>query len=73
MNNSIQPRYQEITVKCSCGNNFKIRSTKCQDLQLDVCSSCHPFYTGDQRVVDAEGRVDSFQKRFGNIIYTRKV
>jgi len=67
MNNSIQPKYQEITVKCSCGNSFKTRSTRSEDLQLEVCSSCHPFYTGKQRVVDTAGRVDSFQKRFGNI------
>lgn len=67
MNNSIQPKYQEITVSCSCGNSFKTRSTRCADLQLEVCSSCHPFYTGKQRVVDTAGRVDSFQKRFGSI------
>ncbi|MBK2125428.1 50S ribosomal protein L31 [Fangia hongkongensis] len=67
MNNAIQPKYEEITVTCSCGNTFQTRSTKSEDLQLDVCSSCHPFYTGKQRVVDTAGRVDSFQKRFGNM------
>jgi len=67
MNNAIQPKYQEITVKCSCGNSFKTRSTRCEDIQLEVCSACHPFYTGTQRVVDTAGRVDSFQKRFGKI------
>ncbi|WP_119343561.1 50S ribosomal protein L31 [Facilibium subflavum] len=67
MNNAIQPKYEEINVACSCGNTFKTRSTKCADLHLDVCSACHPFYTGKQRVVDTSGRVDNFQKRFGNM------
>ena len=67
MNSEIQPKYQKITVKCSCGNIFETRSVKCIDIQLEVCSNCHPFYTGTQRVVDTEGRVDNFKKRFGNI------
>ena len=65
MNNEIQPKYEIINVKCSCGYSFKTRSTKCSDLHLDVCSACHPFYTGKQRVVDIAGRVESFKKRFG--------
>ena len=72
MNNAIQPRYKEIKVTCSCGNSFNTRSTKCENLQLEVCSSCHPFYTGTQRVLDTAGRVDSFKKRFG-MMDTRKV
>ncbi|GGG01457.1 MULTISPECIES: 50S ribosomal protein L31 [Cysteiniphilum] len=67
MNLEIQPKYEKVSVSCSCGNTFETRSTKCQDIQLDVCSMCHPFYTGKQRVVDTAGRVDSFQKRFGSL------
>ncbi len=67
MNLDIQPKYEKVSVSCSCGNKFETRSTKSQDIQLDVCSMCHPFYTGKQRVVDTAGRVDSFQKRFGNL------
>ncbi|MDC0534531.1 50S ribosomal protein L31 [Francisellaceae bacterium] len=64
MNYEIQPKFEEITVSCSCGHTFKTKSTMCKDLNLDVCSKCHPFYTGQQRIVDTAGRVDSFNKRF---------
>ena len=60
----IHPEYKDVNVKCSCGNEFKIRSTG-RDLNLDVCSECHPFYTGKQKNVDTGGRVDRFNKRFG--------
>jgi large subunit ribosomal protein L31 len=66
MNFEIQPKYEEITVACSCGNTFKTRSTAKNDIRLDVCSECHPFYTGKQKIVDTAGRVDSFNKRFGS-------
>ncbi|AWB68795.1 50S ribosomal protein L31 [Saccharobesus litoralis] len=65
MKSGIHPEYAEITAKCSCGNVIKTRSTVGKDLNLDVCSECHPFYTGKQRVVDTGGRVDRFKKRFG--------
>ena len=61
----IHPKYQEITVTCSCGNAFKTRSTLGEDLQVEVCSSCHPFYTGKQKIVDSGGRVDKFRKKYG--------
>lgn len=64
MNLDIQPKYEEITVNCSCGNSFKVRSTRCSDLHVDVCDQCHPFYTGKQKIVDTAGRVDRFKKRF---------
>lgn len=67
MQQGIHPEYNEITANCSCGNSFKIRSTLKKDLNLDVCSSCHPFYTGKQKVVDTGGRVDRFKKRFGGL------
>jgi large subunit ribosomal protein L31 len=65
MKDGIHPQYNEITATCSCGNVMKIRSTMSKDINLDVCSSCHPFYTGKQRNVDTGGRVDRFKKRFG--------
>ena len=64
MKEGIHPEYKDVNVKCSCGNEFKIRSTG-RDLNLDVCSECHPFYTGKQKNVDTGGRVDRFKKRFG--------
>lgn len=65
MQTDIHPKYEEITASCSCGNVIKVRSTVGKDLNLDVCSACHPFYTGKQRNVDTGGRVDRFKKRFG--------
>ena len=65
MNDGIHPEYAEMTATCSCGNVMKIRSTLGKDINLDVCSACHPFYTGKQRNVDTGGRVDRFKKRFG--------
>ena len=66
MKQGIHPEYTEIKASCSCGNVMNIRSTLGKDINLDVCSSCHPFYTGKQRNVDTGGRVDRFNKRFGN-------
>ena len=65
MKQGIHPKYEAITVTCSCGNKFETRSTRTEDLLVDVCSECHPFYTGKQRVMDTGGRVDKFKKRFG--------
>lgn len=66
MKTDIHPQYDEITVRCSCGNEFQTRSTICKDIQLDVCSACHPFYTGKQKILDKGGRVERFRRRFGN-------
>ena len=63
MKTKIHPNYIEATVICACGNTFKVGSTKKQ-LKVDVCSNCHPFYTGQQRMLDTTGRVDRFRKRF---------
>jgi large subunit ribosomal protein L31 len=65
MKPEIHPNYTEIKVVCSCGNQFATRSTLGQDLQVEVCSACHPFYTGKQKTVDSGGRVDKFRKRYG--------
>ena len=64
MKNGIHPEYKAITVTCSCGNTFTTRSTLGQDLQIEVCSNCHPFYTGKQKIVDSGGRVDRFRKKY---------
>ncbi|MDC0663073.1 50S ribosomal protein L31 [Marinobacter sp. SS21] len=72
MKEGIHPKYEDITATCSCGNVIKTRSTVGQDLQLDVCSQCHPFYTGKQKVMDTGGRIDRFQKRFGGRIAGKK-
>ena len=62
----IHPAYEPINVQCSCGNQFSIRSTLGKDLNLDICSKCHPFYTGKQKVAQSDGRVAKFNKRFGD-------
>ena len=64
MKASVHPEYTEMTVSCSCGNTFTTRSTLGQDLQVEVCSSCHPFYTGKQKMLDTAGRVDKFRKKY---------
>jgi large subunit ribosomal protein L31 len=64
MKPSVHPEYKEINVSCTCGNVFKTRSTMGNDLQVEVCSSCHPFYTGKQKIVDTAGRVDKFRKKY---------
>ena len=58
------PDYADITINCSCGNSFVTRSTLGEDLQVEVCSSCHPFFTGKQKIVDTAGRVDKFRKKY---------
>jgi large subunit ribosomal protein L31 len=65
MKDAAHPEYKEINVNCTCGNSFKTGSTLGHDLQVEVCSSCHPFYTGKQKMVDTAGRVDKFRKKYG--------
>ena len=65
MKADIHPEYVAIAATCSCGNVINTRSTLAKPLSLDVCSECHPFYTGKQKVLDAGGRVDRFKQRFG--------
>lgn len=68
MKNEIHPKYNEVSVTCSCGNKFTTKSTINKEaMNVDICSECHPFYTGKQRVVDTAGRVDRFNKRFGGM------
>ncbi|MCP4701104.1 MAG: 50S ribosomal protein L31 [Gammaproteobacteria bacterium] len=65
MRPGIHPKYDEVTVVCSCGNTFTTRSTSTKEMHLEVCSACHPFYTGKQKIVDTAGRVDKFRRRYG--------
>jgi large subunit ribosomal protein L31 len=65
MKPGIHPEYVDITVTCACGETFKTRSTKKGDLHVEICSACHPFFTGKQKLVDTAGRVDRFNKRYG--------
>lgn len=64
MKAGIHPDYHEVEVRCACGSTFKTRSTK-KDLHLEICNQCHPFFTGRQKLIDTEGRVERFTKRFG--------
>jgi len=65
MKAEIHPEYKKINVTCSCGETFATGSTLGHDLTIEVCSSCHPFYTGKQKILDSGGRVDKFRKRYG--------
>ena len=64
MKQAIHPKYEEITVTCSCGNVFKTRSALCEDYQIEVCSKCHPFFTGKQKLVDTARRIEKFRAKY---------
>jgi large subunit ribosomal protein L31 len=63
MKSGIHPKYVDATITCACGNTFTVGSTR-QSMRVDVCSNCHPFYTGQQRILDTAGRVERFRRRF---------
>ena len=63
MKEGIHPNYRVTTVRCACGNEFQVGSTK-ENIRVEICSNCHPFYTGKQKLFDTGGRVDRFKKRF---------
>ena len=66
MKADIHPQCREVQVQCSCGHRFSVRSTYGEEqLHVEVCSNCHPFYTGQQKIIDTEGRVEKFQRRYG--------
>ena len=71
MKSDIHPEYKEINVRCACGETFTTGSAG-NDVQVDICSSCHPFYTGKQKFVDTAGRVEKFQKKFGGEYFKKK-
>lgn len=63
----IQPKYETIAVTCACGNSFETKSTLCKPLHVEICSQCHPFYTGNQKVMDQAGKVEHFKSKFGKL------
>jgi large subunit ribosomal protein L31 len=65
MKKDIHPKLYDTLVKCSCGNEFTTRSTAGEEMHVEICSNCHPFYTGQQRFVDSAGRIDRFKKKYG--------
>jgi large subunit ribosomal protein L31 len=67
MKEGIHPKYEVLTITCACGNAFKTRSTR-TEMTVDICSMCHPFYTGKQRLVDTAGRIDRFRRKYGQTI-----
>ncbi len=71
MKTEIHPEYAEATVRCTCGNEFVTRSTK-GDMHVEICSNCHPFYTGKQKLVDTGGRVERFQRKLAKSGANRK-
>jgi large subunit ribosomal protein L31 len=66
MKKSVHPEYLECTVTCACGNSFTTRSTK-KEIRVEICSQCHPFFTGKQKFVDSAGRVEKFRKKYGDM------
>ena len=64
MKNGIHPEYHDVEVFCACGNSFKTRATR-KELKVEICSACHPFFTGKQKLIDTAGRVERFKKRYG--------
>ena len=72
MRADIHPAYAEIKVTCGCGNEFATRSTLGKDLRVEICSACHPFYTGTQKIVDTGGRVDKFRMRYSRSSVARE-
>lgn len=67
MKKEIHPEYVEATVKCACGNTFRTHATKAS-INVEICSNCHPFYTGKQKFVDSEGRVERFQRKYAKML-----
>lgn len=71
MKSGIHPEYQDTQVNCSCGNTFTTRSTLGKPLHVEVCSACHPFYTGKQKIVDTAGRVEKFRQKYASKTATK--
>ena len=67
MKPDIHPKYVKVTVKCACGNEFETRSTVGKSLSVDICSACHPFFTGRQKLMDTAGRIDRFRRKYAKM------
>mgnify|MGYP006286535189 FL=1 len=72
MKENIHPEYVECKVTCSCGNTFTTRTTYGKEMRIETCSECHPFFTGQQRVLDSEGRIEKFKRKYGSYKKDRK-
>jgi large subunit ribosomal protein L31 len=67
MKEGIHPKYQQVKVRCACGNEFEVGST-ISEIRVEICSKCHPFFTGQQKLIDTAGRVEKFQKKYANVL-----
>jgi large subunit ribosomal protein L31 len=65
MKAEIHPKYEKVMVYCACGNQFETRSTKFPEIRLEICSACHPFFTGKQKLLDTAGRIERFRRKYG--------
>lgn len=65
MKKNIHPKYEDVVIQCACGATYATRSTKMGEFSVDICSACHPFFTGKQKLVDSAGRVDRFNRKYG--------
>ena len=65
MREGIHPTYEAVTVRCDCGNSFETSSTKGEEIHTEICSACHPFYTGKQKLIDTAGRIERFRRKYG--------
>lgn len=72
MKSKIHPDYQEVKVTCACGNSFKTRSTIKKEIKVDICSECHPFFTGKQKLVDTAGRVERYKRKYEKVRKDKK-
>jgi large subunit ribosomal protein L31 len=71
MKPDIHPEYDTVQITCACGNSFETRSTSKEQIRVDICSNCHPFYTGKQKLIDTAGRVEKFQRKFGGDYFAK--
>ncbi|MBI4970474.1 MAG: 50S ribosomal protein L31 [Candidatus Omnitrophica bacterium] len=71
MKDKIHPKYEATTVRCACGTLIETRSTK-QNIVVDICSNCHPFFTGKQKLIDTAGRIDRFKKKYADVVAKKK-
>lgn len=67
MRADIHPKYEDVNVRCACGETYTTRSTKGEEIRLEICSKCHPFFTGKQKLIDSAGRVERFKQKYGEI------
>ena len=67
MRSGIHPEYYQVKVRCACGHQFEAGSTQSEEIFLEICSACHPFFTGKQKLIDTAGRVERFQRKYGKL------